>query len=108
LVDHADVDATLAPVCRHDEIAIAPYYALAAGFLSGKYRTPADAKGRAREGRVTKYFDARGQRILDALHAVAQRVGAAPATVAIAWVIAQPGLTSAIASATSVAQLEEL
>jgi aryl-alcohol dehydrogenase-like predicted oxidoreductase len=108
LVDHADVDATLVPLCKREQIAIAPYFALAAGFLSGKYRSPEDAAGRAREARVKQYFNPRGQRILDALHAVADRVGAPPAGVAIAWVIAQPGLTSAIASATSVAQLDEL
>jgi aryl-alcohol dehydrogenase-like predicted oxidoreductase len=108
LVDHADVDAALVPLCRREQIAIAPYFALAAGFLSGKYRKPEDAAGRAREARVKQYFNPRGQRILDALHAVADRVGAPPASVAIAWVIAQPGLTSAIASATSVAQLDEL
>jgi aryl-alcohol dehydrogenase-like predicted oxidoreductase len=108
LVDHADVDETLVPLCRREDIAIAPYYALASGFLSGKYRKPEDAEGRARGVRVKQYFaHPRGQRILDALHAVAARVGAPPAAVAVAWIVAQPGLTSAIASATSVPQLEE-
>jgi len=108
LLDREPVESSLAPLCRREGLAIAPYYSLAAGFLSGKYRRPEDAEGRARAARVQQYFNERGWRIVAALHAVAERLRSTPASVAIAWVIAQPGITSAIASATSVAQLEDL
>ena len=85
------------------------YYALAAGFLTGKYRSPDDAAQSPRgAGVVKKYVNARGQRILAALDAAAARIGATPGQVAIAWVMAQPGITSPIASATTLAQLREL
>jgi aryl-alcohol dehydrogenase-like predicted oxidoreductase len=108
LLDREPVRTSLAPLCLREQIAIAPYYALAAGFLSGKYRRPEDAEGRARGAKVRTYFDERGWRVVRTLEAVAQRCGATPATVAVAWVIAQPGITAAIASATSAAQLDEL
>jgi aryl-alcohol dehydrogenase-like predicted oxidoreductase len=66
------------------------------------------AAGRARAGGVKRHFTERGQRVLDALHATATRLGSRPATVALAWLMAQPAVTSAIASATSTAQLDEL
>ena len=85
-----------------------PYYALAAGFLTGKYRSAADAaKHPARGGRLKNYLDARGVRILEALDAVAARHDATPAQVALAWLIARPVITAPIASATSLKQLDE-
>ena len=85
------------------------YYALASGFLTGKYRSADDAGKSARgAGVVSKYLDARGLRILDMLEQVAAGRGATPAQVAIAWQIAKPGITAPIASATSLAQLEQL
>jgi aryl-alcohol dehydrogenase-like predicted oxidoreductase len=85
------------------------FYALAAGFLTGKYRSEADAGKSARGANTTKkYLNPRGLRILAALDAVAATQGATPAQVAIAWQIAQPAVTAPIASATSTAQLDEL
>ncbi len=109
LYDRAAFEAELAPLCAQEEVAVINFYTLAAGFLSGKYRTPADAGKSARgKGTVAKYLNDRGHRILDALDQVAQSTGSTPARVATAWVMAQPAITSPIASATSLAQLNEL
>jgi len=109
LADRAGYEAALEPLVRREEVGVICYYALASGFLSGKYRSEADlAKSAARGGAVRKYLDARGMRILAALDAVAAAHGATPAQIALAWLMARPGLTAPIASATSVAQLQEL
>ncbi|OZI59764.1 aldo/keto reductase [Bordetella genomosp. 11] len=85
------------------------YYALASGFLSGKYRTAADAAKSVRGKKIVEtYLNDRGLRILAALDRAAQATGATPAQVALAWTIAQPGITAPIASATSLAQLDDL
>lgn len=85
------------------------YYALASGFLSGKYRSPADV-GKSARGKkiVDTYLNDRGYRILKALDEVAEDANCTPAQAALAWQIAQPGITSPIVSATSLAQLDEL
>ncbi len=103
-----DFERDLAPLCERERLGVCNYSALAAGFLSGKYRRPEDAQGRARGGRVQQFFNPRGWRIVEALHRVAERTGSAPAAVTIAWTLAQPAITSAIASATTAAQLDEL
>lgn len=108
LVDREAFETSLASACQRNRVGVAGYYALASGFLSGKYRRPEDAEGHARGKRVQSYFTPRGERILGALQRAAERSGTTPATVAIAWVIAQPALTSAIASATSIEQLDDL
>lgn len=90
------------------DMGVVTYYALAAGFLSGKYRTPEDLKGKARGGSVQRYMDERGFRILDTLKKVADANKATQAEVAIAWVIAQQGVTAPIASATDTAQMDGL
>ncbi|SAK41785.1 aldo/keto reductase [Caballeronia fortuita] len=108
LYDREGYETGLEPVARQHELAVVPYYALASGFLSGKYRSKEDTRNRARGSRVEKYLDARGLRILAALDEVANRNDTTPATVALAWLIARPGVTAPIASATSVAQLESL
>ncbi len=108
LLDREPFEGSLAPVCRRHGLGVATYYSLASGFLSGKYRRPEDAEGRARASGVQKYFNPRGWRVVEALQRVAQRLASTPASVALAWVMAQPGVTSAIASATSIAQLDEL
>jgi aryl-alcohol dehydrogenase-like predicted oxidoreductase len=109
LFDRAAFEDDLQALCRREHVGVINYYALAAGFLTGKYRSPEDAVKSARGlSTVQKYLNPRGQRILKALDAAAERASATPAQVAIAWVMAQPGVTSPIASATSVAQLEEL
>jgi aryl-alcohol dehydrogenase-like predicted oxidoreductase len=101
-------EAALAPLCQAEQVGVIGYFSLAAGFLTGKYRTTQDAAGRPRENRVAKYITPRGLALLDVLDSVAGAVGASPAQVALAWIIARPGITAPIASATSVAQLDEL
>jgi len=96
------------PVCLAQSVGVIPYFGLASGFLTGKYRTMAEAERSSRASRVTQYINPRGLRILDALDAVAARTGSTQARVALAWLAARPGLTAPIASATSVAQVEEL
>jgi len=109
LVSRAGYERELEPLARREEIGVIPYYALASGFLTGKYRSEADlAKSSARGGSVRKYLDARGLGILAALDQVAASHHATPAQVALAWLIARPGITAPIASATSVQQLHEL
>ncbi|MDI3306140.1 MAG: aldo/keto reductase [Acetobacteraceae bacterium] len=103
------IEADLLPLCREQEVGIIPYYALAAGFLTGKYRSETDLSKSVRGARsVAKYLDARGMRVLAALDAVAARLSATPAQVALAWQIAKPGITAPIASATSPEQLQDL
>jgi aryl-alcohol dehydrogenase-like predicted oxidoreductase len=102
-------EEALAPLCLERGVGVINFYALAAGFLTGKYRSEADAGKSARGANTTKkYLNARGLRILAALDAAAATHGATPAQVAIAWQIAQPAITAPIASATSTAQLDEL
>jgi aryl-alcohol dehydrogenase-like predicted oxidoreductase len=85
-----------------------PYYGLASGFLSGKYRSEADAGKSARGKGAMKYLDAKGQRILAAMDEVSTRTRAALSEIALAWLAARPGVTAPIASATSVQQVESL
>lgn len=85
-----------------------PYFGLASGFLTGKYRSKADTAKSVRGDRMPKYMNARGFAVLDALDEVAAQTGATQAQIALAWLAAQPGVTAPIASATSVEQLEEL
>lgn len=109
LSDRAEFESDLQALCRREQVGVINYYALAAGFLTGKYRSAEDAAKSPRGGGVVKkYLDARGLRILAALDEAAQLTGATPGQVAIAWVMAQPGVTSPIASATTLPQLQEL
>lgn len=109
LVDRAGYEAELEPLCRAEGLGVIPYYSLAAGFLTGKYRTEADLAKSARGSKVRKsYFHDRGLRALAAVDAVAARLGATPAQVALAWLMARPGITAPIASATTPDQLAEL
>lgn len=101
-------EGPLQELCVKEGLGVIPYYALASGFLTGKYRSPADFRKSARGPGVAKYLDARGNAVLAALDRVAARSGATMAQVALAWLMAKPGITAPIASATSVAQLEEL
>jgi aryl-alcohol dehydrogenase-like predicted oxidoreductase len=95
-------------LCADTGIGVITYYSLASGFLSGKYRSLADAVGHARGRTVTKYINDRGHNILKALDAVAADNSATPAQVAIAWLIAQPTVTAPIVSATNSEQLNSL
>ena len=108
LVERPAFEAELEAVCVAHGIGVIPFYALASGFLSGKYRSEADLGQSARGQGVKKYLNPRGLRVLDALDAVAQRLHATPAQVALAWQIARPSITAPIASATSPAQLAGL
>ena len=109
LYDRAGYEADLEPLARENGLGVIGYYALASGFLTGKYRSEADLdRSPARGARAGRYLDARGLRILAALDAVGARHGATPAQVALAWLIARRGISAPIASATSVAQLDEL
>jgi aryl-alcohol dehydrogenase-like predicted oxidoreductase len=109
LYARADYESALEPLCLERHLGVVSYFALASGFLSGKYRTPADAAKSARgAGVVAKFLNQRGLRILAALDDVGRRYGASPASVALAWQIARPSITAPIASATTAAQLQEL
>ncbi|MGV3680659.1 MAG: aldo/keto reductase [Acidovorax sp.] len=109
LYDRAVFEKELQPLCMDKGVGVINFYALAAGFLTGKYRTEADAAKSARGKNTTaKYLNERGLRILAALDTVAARLGATPGQVAVAWQIVQPGITAPIASATSLAQLQDL
>lgn len=109
LVDRAGYEAELGPLCAREGLGVIPYYALAAGFLTGKYRTPADLAKSARGAKVGKsYLNERGLRVLAALDAVAADLKATPAQVALAWLMARPAVAAPIASATTPAQLDEL
>jgi aryl-alcohol dehydrogenase-like predicted oxidoreductase len=108
LYDRAGFEAGLQQVCIDDEVGVIPYYGLASGFLTGKYRSEADLAKSPRGRGVKRYLDDRGLKILAALDEVSAGHSATPAQAALAWVMAQPGLTGPIASATSVEQLDEL
>ncbi len=108
LYDRASYEAELEAVCRAEGLSVIPFYGLAKGFLTGKYRSAADLGKSPRGAGVKGYLNARGMRILAALDAVAAEMQATPAQVALAWQMARPGLTAPIASATSVAQWQEI
>ncbi len=95
-------------LCMKENVGVICYYSLASGFLTGKYRNEADLTKSKRGAGIKKYFDERGKTILDALDDVSDRYHTTHAAVALAWIIAQPGITAPIASATSVGQLNEL
>ena len=106
LYSRSGFEGALAGLCRREGVAVIPYYALASGFLTGKYRTEADLAQSPRGAGVKKYMDARGMRILAALDEVAHALHAKPSQVALAWLMAR--VTAPIASATTLAQLREL
>jgi aryl-alcohol dehydrogenase-like predicted oxidoreductase len=108
LVERAKFETDLLPVVRKYEIGVIPYFALAAGFLTGKYRRGSDTSGVARGGMVKKYFNDQGFAVVDALDDVAARHDATAAQAALAWLLAQPGVTAPIASATSDKHLDDL
>ena len=108
LADRQGFERGLADLCAREEIGAITYFSLAKGFLSGKYRSDADLSKSARGEAVKAYLNPRGFRILGALEAVAARHKAKPAEVALAWIMARPGVTAPIASATSVEQVDSL
>lgn len=109
LYDRAVYEAELEPLCQAQQLGVINFFALAMGFLTGKYRSAGDAARSTRgERAVAAYLNDRGRRILAALDDVAAETGAKPGQVALAWQIARPSITAPIASATSLAQLQEL
>jgi aryl-alcohol dehydrogenase-like predicted oxidoreductase len=108
LVRRSGYERDVAPLAAANGLAVFPYFGLASGFLTGKYRTPADLKGAARGGAVEKYLNDDGLRVVRALDSIAQSRNVALATVALAWLMLKPTVTAPLASATSVGQLREL
>jgi aryl-alcohol dehydrogenase-like predicted oxidoreductase len=108
LYNRAGFEAELLPLCREHHLGVLNYYALASGFLTGKYRSAADLGQSPRGRSVQKYLDDRGFRILAALDEVAAQYRTTPASVAIAWLLGRPAVSAPIASATSLAQLDAL
>ncbi len=108
LYARAHYEGELEPVCEENGLGVIPYYSLAAGFLTGKYRSEADLANKQRGGTVKKFMDDRGFAILDALDEVAKGYHSTPARVALAWLIARPSITASIASATTLDQLHDL
>jgi aryl-alcohol dehydrogenase-like predicted oxidoreductase len=108
LYDRAEYEAKLEPLCRAEGLGVITYFSLASGFLTGKYRSKKDLAQRARGDRVKGYLNDRGLKILRALDQVAKENKSAPATVALAWLMARPGITAPIASATDLKQLNDL
>ncbi|MGA8029540.1 MAG: aldo/keto reductase, partial [Bryobacteraceae bacterium] len=108
LYDRADYETMLEPVCRENGLGVIPYFSLASGFLTGKYRSENDLANRPRAGMVKKYLNDRGFKILDALDRVAREYDSTPAKVSLAWLIARPSITAPIASATTLDQLNDL
>ncbi|WP_373005419.1 aldo/keto reductase [Hyphomonas sp.] len=107
LVRH-EYEGARAKICKREGLGVIPYFSLASGFLTGKYRTEADLKKSPRGGQMKPLLEGRGPKVLAALDSVAARHGATPAQVALAWLMARPSITAPIASATSVAQLKEI
>lgn len=108
LVERDEFEADLLPVIQKYQLGVIPYFSLAGGFLSGKYRGKQDTEKAARGAMVQKYLNDWGFGVIAALEEVAQAKGSTPARVALAWLTAQPGITAPIASATNDKQLNDL
>jgi aryl-alcohol dehydrogenase-like predicted oxidoreductase len=108
LYDRDSFEGELQALCVRENLGVITYFSLAAGFLTGKYRSEADFGKSARGPGMKKYLNPRGMKILDALDAVARRYNATPAQIALAWLMARPGVTAPIASATNLDQSKEL
>jgi aryl-alcohol dehydrogenase-like predicted oxidoreductase len=108
LMEREPYESTLEPIVLKEHIGVIPYFALAAGFLTGKYRSAKDLDGKARAATVGKYLNERGFAVLHALDEVSKNLDATPTQVALAWLIARPSVTAPIASATTIEQLRDL
>ncbi len=108
LYDRLDYEQNLAPVVEEFNLGVTPYYSLASGFLTGKYRSEKDFGKSPRGAGASKYMNERGMNILKGLDRVAKELSSTPTSVALAWLMAQPHITAPIASATSVVQLKDL
>ena len=109
LYNRKKYETEVEPICLRENIGVITYYSLASGFLSGKYRSEADlAKSKRGEGVKQHYFNEKGFKILKALDEVAEKYQVSQSAVALAWLLARPGITAPISSATKVEQLKEL
>jgi aryl-alcohol dehydrogenase-like predicted oxidoreductase len=108
LVERAEYEQDLEPLVLEKKLAVIPYYSLASGFLTGKYRSQADLKQSARGTRVEQFLNEHGERVLEVLDEVAREKNSKPARVALAWLMARPSITAPIASATKLEQLTDL
>ena len=108
LVEREKFETEYAPLVEKFGLSVFPYWSLAAGFLTGKYRTEADFETTARGGGIKKYFDDKGKAVLAALDKVSEKHQSQPATVALAWLLANPLITAPIVSATSERQLQTI
>ena len=108
LYDRDDFEQGLSSLVQANNLGAVTYFSLASGFLTGKYAQVEDLKGSARAAFLEKYFDQRGQKLLQDLRAVAEQLNVTPAQVALAWLLTRPGVTAPIASATSLTQLNEI
>lgn len=108
MMERSIFETELLQVVEKYRLGVIPYYSLASGFLTGKYRSPQDAEKAARRASVEKYLNARGFGVVSALDEVADALGSTPARVALAWLLARPGVTAPIASATNERQIADL
>lgn len=108
LYDRKDYETNLEPLCKKEGLGVLTYFSLASGFLTGKYMSEDNLAGSARAEMVRKYVNERGFRILKALDQVSKKLNSKPACVALAWLIARPGITAPIASASNMEQLNDL
>lgn len=108
LVSRRRYEGELQDLCVAHNVGVLPYYGLASGFLTGKYRSEADLGKSVRGGRMTAFLEGKGRPVLEAMDAIAAETGATLSQIALAWLAGQPGITAPIASATSIAQLDEL
>lgn len=108
LYEREDYETNLEQLCVNHELGVIPYFSLARGFLTGKYRSEADLSKSARGQGVKKFLNERGFAILSALDQLAVQLDSTAGRIATAWLIARPSITAPIASATSIAQVDEL
>ena len=108
LVAREDYEGAMEDLCVREGLGVIPYFALAAGFLTGKYRSKDDLEGRPRAGTASQFLTEENFKLLDRIDAVAARHGATMAQVAIAWLMARPSVSAPIASATSLDQLSDI
>ena len=108
MCDRGEFEGDLQKLCVAESIGVIPYYSLASGFLTGKYRTEADLEGRARAAGAGKYLNPKGLAVLKAIDDAAARSKATQAQVALAWLLAQPAISAPIVSATTLAQLDDI
>lgn len=108
LIERAEYESNLEPVCKREGLGVINYFPLAGGFLSGKYRSEKDAAGKPRARNVTKYLNERGFKIVAALDQIAKKYNATPARISLAWLLSRPSITAPIVSATNLEQLKDL